>query len=280
MLPGPSLLEELEVAAGTVTGGDHLAAGRGGQDGFCWAGAPDLLAAVVCDGCGSGRCSEVGARLGARMLVASLMRRGRELGDQPATLLEQVESDLLLELGRIAQATCAPQAPAAAPGARELVIADYLLFTAVGAVVTPGRTLLFAGGDGIVAVDGAVRILEAPDNAPAYVGYGLLGRPAPLALLADLPTGDVGTILLGTDGLHPLASGSAPAPRLSELWSDDRLFGNPRSLERRLRLWNRGRTTIDWEARAVRREPPLFHDDATAIVLRRRRHGRDAEAAR
>ena len=53
--------------AGSVTGRDHLWAHRDGQDGFALVAKPDVTAVIVTDGCSSGRQSEVGARLGARM---------------------------------------------------------------------------------------------------------------------------------------------------------------------------------------------------------------------
>src|SRR4051794_26892607 len=66
-----------EVAAGSVPGRDHLGrgnllAGRNNQDAYAWSCSEAGLVAVVCDGCGGGRHSEVGAQLGARLLVTAL----------------------------------------------------------------------------------------------------------------------------------------------------------------------------------------------------------------
>src|SRR6185295_18687753 len=65
-----TLSESFVVAAGTVTGRDHLRAKRDGQDGCAIVARPDLVAAIVTDRCSSGTKSEVGARLGAAWIAA------------------------------------------------------------------------------------------------------------------------------------------------------------------------------------------------------------------
>src|SRR4029453_19002579 len=91
-----------EIAGGSVTGHAHVAAGRNNQDAFCWASGADGLVAVVCDGCGSGPRSEVGAQIGARLLVeaaARLLSSSLEVAD----LLEQVRQDVLASLRVLAR---------------------------------------------------------------------------------------------------------------------------------------------------------------------------------
>ena len=89
-----------ELAAASVVGIDHYKAGRNGHDGFHWELADDLAVAVVCDGCGSGRHSEVGAKLGAALIgreLAQRIRAGSDLGpgsalwrDVPRAAIEQL----------------------------------------------------------------------------------------------------------------------------------------------------------------------------------------------
>ncbi|MFN7131809.1 MAG: protein phosphatase 2C domain-containing protein, partial [Myxococcales bacterium] len=62
----------LQIAAGSVIGRLHANAGRNNQDAFDVSVGPEVAVAVVCDGCGSGARSEVGAVLGARLLTAAL----------------------------------------------------------------------------------------------------------------------------------------------------------------------------------------------------------------
>ena len=70
----------MDTITATVTGARHLRVARNGQDaavaasGASLSGAP-WTAAVVCDGCSAGASSEVGARLGAALALASIARR-------------------------------------------------------------------------------------------------------------------------------------------------------------------------------------------------------------
>ncbi len=78
--------DRFEIAGGSVSGRSHVLAGKGNQDAYYWAGQETSLVAVVCDGCGSGASSEVGAELGARLLVAEVAREiaGGGAVDSPA----------------------------------------------------------------------------------------------------------------------------------------------------------------------------------------------------
>lgn len=64
-----------DVAGGRVPGADHRRTGTACQDAFAWTGSAQGLVATVCDGCGSGRSSEVGASLGARLWTHALHQR-------------------------------------------------------------------------------------------------------------------------------------------------------------------------------------------------------------
>lgn len=65
---------QIRATGAAVTGARHLRTARNGQDAVAvWIGEAQG-AVVVCDGCGSGGSSEVGARLGAQLVVAVLAR--------------------------------------------------------------------------------------------------------------------------------------------------------------------------------------------------------------
>ena len=65
---------EFEIAAGTVSGRDHRQAGKNNHDAYVFSSDASGTVAVVCDGCGSGRHSEVGAKIGARLVAGALRR--------------------------------------------------------------------------------------------------------------------------------------------------------------------------------------------------------------
>jgi hypothetical protein len=202
-----------DVAAGTVTGRAHLLAGRNGQDAFALERSRDAAVAVVCDGCGGEPRSEIGAVLGAKIAARALARH-RDLA--------LVRREMLDGVAHVAEAAGAD-------------VRECLLFTVVAAVLRPEGALVVACGDGVVAVDGAVRTI-GPYAAPPYVAYG--------GAWEVLHDGPASTVLVGTDG-------AADLPSLDAFWSDERVFRNPDMVRRRL-----------WLSRPA--------DDATVAVVRRR----------
>ena len=78
-------MNTISAASAAVTGARHLRAARNGQDAVAtWLG-DGAGAAVVCDGCGSGASSEVGARLGAQLVIAAIAAR-LAAGERPGAL--------------------------------------------------------------------------------------------------------------------------------------------------------------------------------------------------
>jgi len=227
-----------KTAAATVIGREHRRTDRPCQDAFAIRRGARAVVAVVCDGCGSAAHSELGARLGANLLAAALVARL----DGGAGVAERATwrgacDEVIAQLAALVPALDAD--PTAA-------IARHFLFTVLAAAIGDDGAAILAIGDGVIAVDGAVRVLEAEDDAPGYLGYELLGRPAQLELTA-LPAPS--SIVLASDGARPLAA------ELAGLAGEDRLFANPDALRRRLAI--------------AGREPGLLLDDTTIIALRR-----------
>lgn len=245
-----------ELASGSVVGASHRASGRNNQDAFCTWSGPEALIAVVADGCGSGRHSEVGAQLGARLTVEAL-RRSLDSGQGVEEALECTRLDVLSELGRLSSAL---------GGDLSALVQDSLLFTLLGAIVTDQGAWVFGLGDGVRAINGDVSVESFPDNAPPYVGYALLedGSQSRFSVHPRIPVEELSSLLIATDGLVPLVG-----PRLPELWRDDRHFRNPQALSRRLTQLARETPRIDWDVRRVARERALLTDDATLVVIRR-----------
>ena len=250
-----------ELAAGTVTGRDHVFARRNNQDAFCtWSGDQGVIA-VVADGCGSGRASEVGARLGARLVIEALRRRLARRAEAPIeVLLESVRLDVLESLRRLA---------ADMGGQLAQSLSDYLLFTVVGAVLTDSEAFVFVLGDGVVVVNDDAEVIACDGNSPPYLAYGLThddGGPR-FQVRRALPVRDVDSILIGTDGVADLMA----VEPLRRFWEDDQVFRNPAGITRRLALLNRDVQRIDWAGRRVERRHGLLPDDTTLVVLRRKR---------
>lgn len=252
----------LLATSGSVVGREHLRLARGGQDGHATLTRRDVAAAVVTDGCSSGRESEVGARLFApivlRLVVAhaaSASEAHPEPGAAARALAAAVEEELHGELARVL-ACLAPASPGAPLLTTSAAVERFLLFGFLAAVVTEAHAIVLGIGDGLVVARGAddtvvTAIDPGPENAPPYAAYALLpGTPAPSARIhLARDAADVDVLAVATDGLAEL-----PSPALVALASDPRWAKNPTLLEKRLR---------------VLAAEGCFRDDATIAVLRR-----------
>lgn len=253
-----------DVAAGSVTGRSHALAGRGNQDAWAFAASGARLVAVVCDGCGSGAHSEVGATLGARLCVGALGRaldRGARLGE--ASLWGGLRAEVLDALRPIARAA----------GERTFdTVAELFLFTIVGVAVDGDDGAFFAAGDGAIARNGELtRLGPFPGDAPPYLGYGLSdrGEIPGWSLLRAFDARSTEHALIGTDGALALAD-HEDGRELRRLWEEPRHFRNRDALRRTLSLLNREESRPLWDERRIERRRGLMEDDATVIVLRAR----------
>ena len=236
------LVPGFAVCGGTVAGRHHVHAGRNNQDAFAFKRTPGGLFAVVCDGCSSGAHSEVGARVGAQLLVQAVASSGA----RGAT----GEDAVLAELSRLAEAMSG-ESPGSA-GFTE-VVAESFLFTVVGVALLEDRAFSFALGDGALAVNGEKQLLGPfPGNEPPYLAYSLCGKEPSLTSrwaleVKQLPDpSEIRSLALATDGAAELD--------LAPFLADPRVLTNP-DMVRRL-LWQ--------QARARR-----LDDDATVVVIRR-----------
>ncbi len=237
-----TLSEAFVTAAGSVTGREHRRAERDGQDGHAVVVSDELVAAVVTDGCSSGRASEIGARIGAAWLATLIEQRFRSLEATHAAA--EVVRDLL---GRLEVLARSLDAAGEVKCAR---VDEALLFGFLAVVVTPKTTIVFGIGDGIVLAGGELTVLDpGPENAPPYVAYGLLGAKLEPRVHFLAPTARVDLVAVATDGLIPLGSA------LADLAGDPRYAKNSSLLRKRL---------------VVLSDRGTFSDDATVAVIQRR----------
>lgn len=226
--------------AASVLGRSHARTGRNNQDAFAIGEASGWMAAVVADGCSAGSSSEVGARLGARFAVERLLELVGQ-GTTPEQLGNQFKARLLADLRKLVEL---------AGGDAASFIGEHLLFTVLAAAWNGDRAVVLAAGDGLVAVDGQLQVLDSgPSNAPAYLAYGLLREsPAPTVLHA----GPARTVALGSDGVAELVRAEPEA--FEALLDEELVFANPFTLQRRFNVWSN--------------KQRLFQDDATLVLMR------------
>jgi len=275
-------------AAAAVTGARHHRAAHNGQDAAAtWVG-DGAGAVVVCDGCGAGDSSEVGARLGAQLVIGAVAARLRG-GERPRALWSGVREQVVATLGHLVEAM---------PVDRAAAIHDYFLFTIVAAAVAGDEACVWAIGDGayvfspcespsaipsasrmggpdrpdrscvpdrpsalppVIAPPGMRVLGPFADNQPPYLGYDLLGMPATAHVEAWHAR--AGQIVVATDGVMDLALDGLLDGR------DPRLLGHPDGLRRWLAVRARGGERIDWDARRVDRTPAALQDDGAVAVL-------------
>ncbi len=244
-----SLLGDFALSRASMTGREHLRLHRNNQDAVAVRASDEVIAGAVCDGCGEGRSSESGARLFASFVTDHLFRTAAKHGSAES-MAHALTSALVHWLWQLTD-------PFADRAHRAAFIRDHLLTTLLACVVLPQRTVIFGVGDGVYSVNGAATRLEpGADNAPAYLAYRVVEPDLMLAHVHpevrvhhDGPTGEVQTLLLGTDGLEGIS--------LAEWERDARYAKNPTLLQRRF-------VVLGERERA-------FGDDATALLLQRRR---------
>lgn len=257
-----------------MIGRDHRIVPKNNQDAWYVARGPHSVCAVICDGCGSGAHSEVGAQLAARVLAKAVANVASNRG-------EDYEWPLLENLF-LAPATTLAGYLAPAENIRE-VVEDYFLFTVLGVVLGPKYATFFGCGDGVFYVNGYRRDLGPyPDNSPPYLGYQMLrGRTdfdegaLHLTQYQRLPVEDVSDFLIGCDGAGmegglseacqmdwKLPGLDRVAGPISQFWGNDAIFSNPATVSRRLKLMAR-----DWPPRDP--EHGFLADDTTIVVGRR-----------
>ena len=242
-------------AAAAVTGARHLRAARNGQDAAAvWLG-DDAGAVVVCDGCGSGASSEVGARLGARLVVAALARR-LAAGASPACrdTWEAVRLEVIGALEDLVRVAVGEGDAAA----RAAFIEEHLLFTIVAAAVRGGEAAVWALGDGAYTVEARTRELGPfADNQPPYLAYDLVGMPQ-TAEHEVIDAAVAGAVIVATDGVAEVGL---------DVFGVEACLAHPDALRRRLAVLARSGEQIDWGAKRVVRTPALLQDDGAVAIL-------------
>ena len=277
----------LQIASASVLGRDHVGPGKNNQDALHVVSDHGTIIAVVCDGCGSGAHSEVGAKIGARLVCESISRHMwfafKDAAGDPTLIdraLERVRLDVLAQIRVLANAM---------GGSFSGVVQDYFLFTIIGAIVNDCFAVTFSIGDGVVYRDGErVEIWKSEYNAPPYVAYALVETTGgetqfvkdvhvPHFVVHGIQAGGFSSLLIGTDGAEALIAASEqrmPGRQdsvgpIESLWTDDRFFQNKDALRRHLVLVNREHQRIDWKQQVVHKEHGLLKDDASLVVIRR-----------
>lgn len=275
-----------EIAAGSITGNDHRWSGKNNQDAFAYCQDENKIIAVVCDGCSQGKHSEVGAKIGAKIITRNIQDNIKPFFRYtPEEAIEASRVETLHQIRELALGMRMEE-----DSFSQLVV-DYFLFTVIGVVITPKTTVIFSIGDGLYAINGMMfRLGPFPNNEPPYLAYdGLvnssLGQTNPdllkFQINESVPTEQVNNILIGTDGvvnLNDSAGLKIPGKDeivggMSQFWLDDRYFANWDMIRRKLFLVNKESVQPVWQEQRFLREKGLLPDDTTLVAIRRKKEG-------
>lgn len=281
-----------EIAAGSVTGRDHVLAGRNNQDAYFIGGNDNSIIALVADGCSDGykgqsSKNEVGAQLAVRYL--SELIAGWSL---PLSMTTDLDSEFIWEDIRQKFLEHISRIATRMGGNFKEVICSYFLFTIVGALINSKGMWIFSIGDGVYSVNGNLtRLGPFPGNAPPYPAYSLLDSsivdksPEQLLFTVNdfIKLEEISSVLIGTDGVLDLIKAeSTPLPGKSEqvgpleqFWIQDKYYKNPDMIRRRLALANHTSLQVDWESKNLNRENALLPDDTTLVVIRKKEDSDD-----
>ncbi|MEI6065224.1 MAG: protein phosphatase 2C domain-containing protein [Pseudanabaena sp. ELA748] len=272
-------VDSFEYAIGTIIGRNHVLAGKNNQDAYRVISNEKFIIAAVCDGCGSGKHSEVGAKLGARIVTEAIADLLNQSPNQDTEISETefwdfVKINLLQKLKDFVAIANGDLELASVGAIHELplqreFVNDYLLFTIVGAVITTNETVTFSMGDGAIAINGKLNQIPAyPNNAPPYLAYGLYKPEAINFEIRDrLPTSELESLLIATDGIDDLVK----VEDINQFWQEDRYFKNPDAIRRKLAMLNREEAKPDWNKREIIKRSGVLSDDTTLIVIRKSR---------
>lgn len=233
-------MNTIHCRAAHVTGRDHTLSQRNRQDSHTLIETDEYVIGVVCDGCGEGTRSEVGAALASQFIAgraADLLHAGICPLRLPP-LLYRATVDFLKELLDLVRPTNLKQ-----------FSMDHLLFTVLGVVITPTAGAIFAAGDGLITIDNQVYQRDE-NNCPSYIGYHLF---PPTSLAGSRPLEcEFDVYPLGPDWRRlAIASDGFELELLPGVWG----LKQPRALQRKFNVWS------DQDHR--------FRDDATLLLMER-----------
>jgi len=293
-----------EIAGGSITGTAHIRSFRNNQDAFTWGWITTpwpAFVAVVADGCGEGKHSEVGARLAAESIKRSLLEylkvypfAGKPAGIDFWKQIQERNLDVLWTklsaMGDVEQEKWDNTID---------VIKKFGLFTINGILITDYLAIFFSIGDGVYAInDEVIKFGEEYNNKPPYFAYNLIKKQVAFSdkdlsfslnklIVINTMGGQApdkfNSFMIGSDGVNDLAKvkdvfipgTNEPVGKINQFWSADQYFDQKYALQTKLKLINRevkepilDKMKGETYAR-IQKSPGLLPDDTTMIVGRR-----------
>lgn len=292
-------LSKFQLVSGSVTGAHHLRLGENNQDALAFHADDKMIVGVVCDGCGAGKYSEIGSRIGSQLFIQHVRSLTKKLYFERRAYSDYTEpkidseqywklfcSKMIESLSGITGSISGKYSfhPLNYPQ----YIRDYFLFTIVAFVMTPETTVIVSLGDGFTVMND--ELLEIPSldgNHPPYISYQLISDHVtdemivPFKIHYTIPTDQVRNILISTDGLRDINKKQDqlyPGKKnkvgtVHDLIRNENLYKNGVALQRHLFGLTQSRQLVDWEKQTMDYCQPILSDDTTMIMLRAKNEG-------
>jgi len=271
--------KSFQIAFGSVVGRDHLLKFKNNQDGVCVLRDPDVIVAVVTDGCGdlNSLHSDVGANIGANLVANTVLSAAKKYPRtyfSDSSFWESIRQDVLAYIRVLATNM---------GNSMSQVVNNFFLFTIVGTLLTKDESVFFSIGDGAMFInDSEIKLGPYPANEPPYLGYALLDQSRTsidqsllrFKIHASISTEEVNSFLIGSDGVLYLidAGGKKILGReenvesINQFWSNPSFFYNPYALTRRLNVLAKEQKIICWDEKRFSAAPSFLPDDTTLVV--------------
>lgn len=157
---------KLRVRYGQIIGRNHMQRQQNCQDGLTVIETESLAVGVICDGCGSGSRSEVGAILASSFLAqeaAKALENSTPLSELAVYLYDSLRA-MLSQFIAVMQ-----------PDDVSAFVQEHLLFTVLGFALHKETevALIWAAGDGWILTDDQFQHRDQ-QNTPEYPAYALL----------------------------------------------------------------------------------------------------------
>lgn len=159
------------LSCGVKAGHYHVRNGINCHDAAVVSATPELAVGVLCDGCGEGLHSEVGAWSIANFAVNKI-KELRTFGYGVEDILSVLFNSIIHFIDSNIQLSCSP------PTSSDVAayIKNYWLATIMGVIASKEHAIIFWCGDGTIVDDNEMTVLNQ-NNAPKYLAHNCLLLP-------------------------------------------------------------------------------------------------------
>ena len=196
-----------KIISASLIGQTHQQMYLNNQDAYKVINDNNFIVGVVCDGCGSCKDSEIGAKLTAEFVANYCYEKFRFKKFNGIELTNAITK----YYEEIAKISLAPN--------KKTFINDVFFATIIGVIVSDKQTIVFWAGDGVVVVDDTIEVIEQ-DNAPDYLTHNLLSGKK-YGFSERVITHKFDRILISTDGIEDIWENADANDVINTLFSDN-----------------------------------------------------------